>query len=141
MRGESGQAADLVHDVSGEVGVAEGDDSILDQAPALVEVSAGADLLLQAGWQERQQQGPHLCSRHEVCIAALGAELCCCMHQQCKRLCVCVYYPLISCHQKVMNVNNQLVGRTFGSRASTALAEGNTETATLNMCEAHCCKS
>lgn len=40
--------ADLVHDVSGEVCIAEGDDAILDQTPTLVEVLAGADLLLQA---------------------------------------------------------------------------------------------
>lgn len=38
--------ADLVHDVSGEVCVAEGDDTVLDQAATLVEVLAGADLLL-----------------------------------------------------------------------------------------------
>ena len=42
------QGADLVHDVSGEVCVAEGDDAVLDQTPTLVEVLARADLLLQA---------------------------------------------------------------------------------------------
>lgn len=40
--------ADLIHDVSGEVCVAERDDAVLDQTPTLVEVLAGADLLLQA---------------------------------------------------------------------------------------------
>ena len=44
-----GQAGDLVHDISGEVCVAESDDAILDEAPALVEVLSGADLLLEAG--------------------------------------------------------------------------------------------
>lgn len=33
-------AANLVHDVSGEVSVAEGDDAIFDQAPALVKILA-----------------------------------------------------------------------------------------------------
>ncbi len=32
--------ADLVHDVSGKVCVAEGDDAVLDQTPTLVEVLA-----------------------------------------------------------------------------------------------------
>ena len=50
----------LVHDISGEVGVAESDDAIFDESPALVEILSGADLLLQAGGQERQQQRPHL---------------------------------------------------------------------------------
>ena len=50
-----GQAAHLVHDISGEVGVAESDDAILDEAATLVEVLARADLLLQAGRQECQQ--------------------------------------------------------------------------------------
>ena len=57
--------ADLVHDVSGEVCVAEGDDAVLDQTPTLVEVLAGADLLLQACGQECQQQGPNLQAWHE----------------------------------------------------------------------------
>ena len=48
--------AHLVHDVSGEVCIAEGNDAVLDQAPALVEVLARADLLLQACRQEGQQQ-------------------------------------------------------------------------------------
>ena len=46
----------MVHDVPGEVGVAESDDAVFDEAPALVEVLSGADLLLQAGGQEGQQQ-------------------------------------------------------------------------------------
>lgn len=37
---------DLVHDISGEVSVAEGDDAILNQPPTLVEVFSRADLLL-----------------------------------------------------------------------------------------------
>ena len=50
----------LVHDISGEVSIAESDDAIFDEAPALIEILPGADLLLQAGRQERQQQRPHL---------------------------------------------------------------------------------
>lgn len=44
-----GRPPHLVHDVSGEVCVAEGDDAVLNEAPALVEVLSGADLLLKAG--------------------------------------------------------------------------------------------